>query len=49
MDKLVLCHPPCNRLLKDLLLVEKIKMREKRCHERWKAEMRKRIAEKLIV
>jgi 5-methylcytosine-specific restriction endonuclease McrA len=47
-DNLVLCHPPCNRELGDLPLVEKIKMREKRKEEAWKAAMRKRIGNLLL-
>ena len=48
LDNLVLCHPPCNRELNDLPLPEKIKMREQRREEAWKAAMRKRIGEFLV-
>jgi len=47
-DNLVLCHPPCNRELGDLPLVEKIKMREERLKQAWKGAMRKRIGELLV-
>lgn len=48
MDNLVLTHPPCNKLLGDLPLVDKIGMREGRLQERWVADMRKRVAALLI-
>ena len=48
MDNLVLCHPPCNRLLGDMPLVDKIRLREERREARWKSAMRRRIAQMLI-
>src|ERR1044072_455162 len=48
IENLVLCHPPCNRKLRDLPLVEKGRMREELWRERWKAEISKRIATMLI-
>ena len=47
-DNLVLCHPPCNRQLGDLPLSAKIRMREERREEAWKAGMRKQIGKLLI-
>ena len=44
LDNLVLCHTVCNRELKDLPLVEKIRMREGRREQAWKSAMRKKIA-----
>ena len=49
IDNLVLCHPPCNRKLGDIPLVEKVKMREALREEAWKAAMRKRIGKLLVV
>ena len=43
LDNLVLCHTRCNRELKDLPLVEKIRMREKMREEVWTAALRKQI------
>jgi len=48
LDNLVLCHPPCNRELKDLPLVEKVKMREKRREDAWRAAIRKQITKMLL-
>lgn len=48
LDNLVLCHPPCNRRLGDLALVEKITLREKRREEAWKASMRKQLGKLLV-
>lgn len=48
IDNLVLCHQPCNLELGDLPLVDKIKKREARREDAWKAAMRKRIGELLI-
>ena len=48
LDNLVLCHVRCNQELKDLPLVEKIKMREERREEAWKSAMRKQIGKLLI-
>jgi len=48
LDNLALCHPPCNRELGDLSLREKIKMREERKEEAWKAAMRKQIGKLLV-
>lgn len=48
MDNLVLTHPPCNKRLADLPLVEKVRMREGRQRELWTADMRKRVAALLI-
>ena len=35
LENLVLCHPPCNRELRDLTLREKIAKRERRLREQW--------------
>ena len=48
LENLVLCHTPCNQKLKDLPLVDKIKMREQVREEAWKAAMRKQIGKLLI-
>jgi 5-methylcytosine-specific restriction endonuclease McrA len=48
LDNLVLCHPPCNRDLRDLPVAEKVKLREMRKVEVWKAAMRKQIAKVLL-
>ena len=48
IDNLVLCHQPCNLELKDLPLVDKIKMRDERREEAWKTAMRKQIGKLLI-
>jgi 5-methylcytosine-specific restriction endonuclease McrA len=48
-DNLVLCHPPCNRELKDLLpLVEKVRMREERREAAWRAALRQKIIKTLL-
>jgi len=39
LENLVLCHPPCNRILKDRALKEKIKLRERRQRKLWKAAL----------
>ena len=44
----MLCHQPCNLELKDLPLVDKIKMRDERREEAWKSVMRKQIGKLLI-
>ena len=44
LDNLVLCHTACNRELKDLPLVDKIRMRETRREVAWKSAVRKRLA-----
>ena len=48
LDNLVLCHPPCNRELKDLPWVQKVRTREKRREEAWRAALRKQIAKMLM-
>lgn len=35
LENLVLCHPPCNRTLKDRPLKDKIKLRERRQRKMW--------------
>lgn len=35
LENLVLCHPPCNRILKDRPLKDKIKLRERRRRKIW--------------
>ena len=51
LENLVLCHPPCNRQLKDLPLVDKIKLRDKlrddALQRKWLAALRKRIIAQL--
>lgn len=47
MENLVLCHPPCNRKLKDLPLVEKIKLRDEIRERKWLAELRRRLLAQL--
>ena len=47
LDNLVLCHTICIRELKDLPLVEKIRMREQRREVAWKSAMRKKLAKSL--
>jgi len=37
LENLVLCHPPCNRILKDRPLKDKIKLRERRRRKIWAA------------
>jgi 5-methylcytosine-specific restriction endonuclease McrA len=37
LENLVLCHPPCNRMLKDRPLKDKIKLRERRQRKIWAA------------
>lgn len=37
MENLVLCHPPCNRVLRDRPLKDKIMLRERRRRKLWKA------------
>lgn len=39
LDNLVLCHPGCNRILKDRLLTDKIKLRERRRRKAWIASL----------
>lgn len=41
LENLVLCHPPCNRTLKDRALKDKIKLRERRRRKDWIATVRK--------
>ena len=48
LDNLVLCHPPCNRRLNNLPVVEKIAMRDKVREEVWKAKVRKQIGNLLL-
>ncbi|WP_424539264.1 HNH endonuclease [Sphingopyxis granuli] len=40
LENLVLCHPPCNRTLKDRALKDKIKLRERRRRKVWIAAIR---------
>lgn len=40
MENAVLCHPPCNRILKDRPLMDKIKLRERRQRKLWIASLR---------
>ena len=40
LDNLVLCHPGCNRILKDRPLTDKIKLRERRRRKLWIASQR---------
>lgn len=44
MDNLALCHAPCNRILNDLPLAEKIRMRDEQREKRWMRAVRRRIA-----
>ena len=39
LDNLVLCHPGCNRILKDRPLIEKIKLWERRRRKAWIASL----------
>jgi hypothetical protein len=39
LENLVLCHPPCNRVLRDRPLKEKIKLRERRQRKLWAASL----------
>ena len=48
LDNLALCHPPCNRKLGDLPLVDKIRMRDKLREEAWRATIRKQIGKLLV-
>ena len=40
LENCVLCHPPCNRILKDRPLKDKIKLRERRRRKIWIASLR---------
>ena len=40
MENLVLCHPPCNRILKDRILRDKVRLRERRIRKGWIATLR---------
>src|SRR4051812_11414139 len=40
LENLVLCHPPCNRTLKDRPLKDKIKLRERWQRKIWTATLR---------
>jgi len=40
LENLVLCHPGCNRILKDRCLKDKIKLRERRRRKLWRATLR---------
>lgn len=40
LENLVLCHPPCNRILRDRPLKDKIKLRERRQRKLWIAALR---------
>ena len=40
LENLVLCHPPCNRILRDRPLKDKIKLRERRQRKMWIAALR---------
>ncbi len=40
LENLVLCHPPCNRILGCRLLKDKIKLRERRQRKLWIASLR---------
>jgi 5-methylcytosine-specific restriction endonuclease McrA len=40
LENLVLCHPPCNRILKDRPLADKIMLRERRRRNIWIATLR---------
>lgn len=48
VDNLVLCHQRCNLELGNRSPAEKVRMRDARREEVWKAAMRKRIAALLI-
>ena len=39
MENLVLCHPGCNRILRDRPLNDKIRLRERRRRKLWKATL----------
>ena len=39
LENLVLCHPPCNRVLGDRPLKDKIKLRERRQRKAWIAAL----------
>ena len=40
MDNAVLCHPGCNRTLRDRPLADKIRLRERRRRKMWIAALR---------
>ena len=42
LENLVLCHPGCNRILRDRPLQDKIKLRERRRRKTWIASLRSR-------
>jgi 5-methylcytosine-specific restriction endonuclease McrA len=42
LENLVLCHPGCNRILKDRPLADKIRLRERRRRKIWIAALRSR-------
>jgi len=44
LDNLVLCHPPCNRILANRPLKDKIRLRERRRRARWKASAPKNVS-----
>lgn len=41
LENLVLCHPSCNRVLRDRPLADKIKLRERRRRKIWLATLAK--------
>lgn len=47
VENLVLCHPPCNRLLANRPLKKKIEMREKQRRKVWLASIRGQILKAL--
>ena len=52
LENLVLCHPPCNRSLKNLPLVEKVKLRDQLRDEvqkkKWLSDLRKRVIAQFV-
>lgn len=43
LENLVLCHPPCNRKLAALPLVEKVEMREQLRRKAWRAAIQSQV------
>jgi 5-methylcytosine-specific restriction endonuclease McrA len=47
LDNLVLCHPPCNRILANRPLKDKIRLRERRRRKLWIASQRSQLRDAL--
>ncbi|MEQ7873856.1 HNH endonuclease [Sphingomonas sp. ASV193] len=47
LENLALCHPPCNRLLANRPVVDKVRLREKRRREAWRAAIKGKVLKAL--